>query len=239
MVASIAASATTAACTPPWPAVTTSIPLSAASECSLAASSCYPAIGVNRLLLERLTADGRPDPSFGDDGSVRVGHEAGFDYEAYEKTTSLTLTPGGMILVEATLQSLEDQRPGLVRFFADGRLDKAFGREGLVHGFFGERLHTAGSAFPTTHGSTIVVGTGDVIGIPGESLVALRLDRSGELDKTFGRHGFLALAHGSASAGLAALPRPGGGFVAAGSTQFERRTGRRKLPELLTLWRVR
>jgi uncharacterized delta-60 repeat protein len=193
----------------------------------------------NRLLLERLTADGQPDPSFGDDGSVRVGYETAFSYEAYEKTTSLTLTPGGMILVGATLQSLQDQRPGLVRFFADGRLDKTFGREGVVHGFFGERLQTAGSAFPTAHGSTIVVGTGYEGGIPGESLVALRLNRSGELDETFGRHGFRALAHGSASAGPAALPRPGGGFVAAGSTQFERRTGSRRFPALLTLWRVR
>lgn len=83
----------------------------------------------NGLLIDRLMADGNPDPGFGKHGSAEVRVP-----QLYE--TDVTLDESGRILVALSLKgrgwASEPKELGLIRLRPDGRIDKSFGHRGMV-----------------------------------------------------------------------------------------------------------
>jgi uncharacterized delta-60 repeat protein len=170
-----------------------------------------------RLLLERLTPNGRPDPSFGRGGTIEIGFEGSECFYHCEYDSALTLTPDHRILVQGVLNPIGTQREALVRFLPDGRIDRSFGRRGVVYDRFAENLLKAGGIAPAPHGF-VIVGSGRGRSSLQYSLLALRFDAGGRLDTSFGERGMLPLTGpgGGTSGGETALARPDGSVVAAG-----------------------
>jgi len=97
--------------------------------------------------LLRYTADGRPDPSFGDHGEVILGQSEGSQFEP----TALAVDSQGRALVAGTttLTSQNGEAAGygpnlesgetatVLRFTPTGKLDTSFGVDGVVSSTFG------------------------------------------------------------------------------------------------------
>jgi uncharacterized delta-60 repeat protein len=171
-----------------------------------------------RLLLERLTPDGRPDPSFGRGGAVAVGFAGSECFYLCEYDSALMLTRDHRILVQGVLNPIGSEREALVRFLPDGRVDRRFGHRGFVYDRFAENLLEIGGIAPAPHGRFVVVGFGTGRSGSRYSLLALRFNADGRLDTSFGERGMLPLGGPGkgASGGETALARPDGSVVAAG-----------------------
>lgn len=96
---------------------------------SIAAGSTFDSnLGRAYVLIMRRLADGRPDPSFGQNGVI----EAPFDNNAYTRAV-IELSDGSTILGGAMdswayLNGRDGIRPVLLKIAANGRIDLSFGR---------------------------------------------------------------------------------------------------------------
>jgi uncharacterized delta-60 repeat protein len=135
-------------------------------------------VGVSkgRLVLARYSHDGSLDPSFGRQGTVTG------DFRSYVLPGKSAFDKRGRILVPIS--------PGcypcsyVVRYNADGRLDKTFGRRGRA------TVDLLDASAVAMSGRRIVVAgiaNGDGPGLP--KLAVLRLSSAGRLDRKFGRNG--------------------------------------------------
>ncbi|HEX9967686.1 MAG TPA: hypothetical protein VGB06_07055, partial [Solirubrobacterales bacterium] len=172
-----------------------------------------------RLVVVRLTAAGALDRSFGGDGRtiLGIGENSGCvgdcDLEA-----SLAVQPGKGILVAADRALLA---PKLLRLRGDGRLDRSFGRGGVVS--FGTRLFKAKDLALDGHGRIVVAGIGERFRSRRDVTIvfrALRYLPDGRLDRGFGRGGAQTLPVGEASAAFAALTQRSGRVVVGGGAQL-------------------
>lgn len=196
-----------------------------------------------KLLLQRLTSDGRLDPSFGAGGTVVLGREASNCFYLCEQTSSLIVTGQGRILVQAHLAEIAHTTiPTLVRFLPNGRVDRSFGRNGLVRFGANENLYSAEAIAPARRGRFIVVGPG----LDSKTLHAtqkvIRFDADGEFDRSFGNNGWLPLRRGFVSSADSAVARPDGSVVVGGSVRFHdqgTRTSSPFVPSQLALSRYR
>ena len=185
-----------------------------------------------RLVVYRLTADGRVDRSFGDHGRVTVGTrgtEINFPYRA-----SLAVDRSGRIVLGglAILDNAVVEAPVLLRLLPDGRRDHSFGarnvpgtagkvRGGYVYLTFEPRAITFDG-----HGRIVVTGgdfTTDGKEEGHEALTSRRFLPDGRPDRTFGRDGiWFTDPPGSRSTGYASATQPDGRVVAGGWVQLER-----------------
>jgi uncharacterized delta-60 repeat protein len=130
----------------------------------------------------RYTTDGSRDPTFHDDGIVRVDVSAGAD-----KAFGLALQPDGkLVLVGATAAGGRNGW-GLVRLGPRGRLDPTFGVGGKVVTTFGPGYDEADAVAVQANGKLVVAGrirpgTKDDIGV-------MRFKPGGGHDRTFGAGG--------------------------------------------------
>ncbi|HYH54583.1 MAG TPA: hypothetical protein VD761_10685 [Solirubrobacterales bacterium] len=140
--------------------------------------------GGDGIAVGRYTSSGRPDRSFGRKGFAAPVAVSG-DYFG-ERATSVTSYPGNRFVVGTFSRS----GGGLLRYFADGRLDPGFGRDGIA---------------PTAPFDGVL----DVVTAPGGELLAvgvvqegciLRLARfkpDGNLDRSYGGgEGWLRVGNG-------------------------------------------
>lgn len=179
-------------------------------------TSCRARPVRNVFELMRVRADGSVDRSFGSGGkaSVRIGVGSGLD----EARDVLPL-PGGKLLVFAKVSTgIDVDDVALVRFLANGRLDRTFGDGGIVLS-----QADAGTTFEladafTTAGGRIVAAVCAVART--STTLILRYRADGTPDETWGPDGRRSYDVGPASRGGAscadAAGAPGGKIVLLG-----------------------
>jgi len=180
-----------------------------------------------RMLVARLTPSGRLDGRFGHRGIA-----AGPLIKAYRGSGSLgravAIQRDGKIVVVGKGTSPDGSGRGgllIVRFDANGRLDRSFGHGGVVNllaSSFGDGYGVA----IEPNGDIVATGTADKLGSGGSSfprLAVVRLRPNGSPDRSFGSHGISVLDVGPYSYGLAvAIDR--GRIVVAGSVSPDLRS---------------
>jgi uncharacterized delta-60 repeat protein len=148
------------------------------------------AIAVTALLAAgaALALPGELDPSWGGDGVVRVALVRPTDRERYA-APFLLLYDRGRIVAAGGARWGSVSAPLAVRFLRDGRLDRTFGRGGIVRGrgiVSAENWRT-GVVFPD--GSMLLLTMSEPTGMFRFRMLAARLTRAGRLDRRFGRRG--------------------------------------------------
>lgn len=139
----------------------------------------------NTYALMRLHADGRLDRSFGNGGvaTARVGRPYGLTFsQAFARQAD------GKLVLAGRAFSGEREGFALVRFFANGRIDRGFGRSGIAFTPMDDSPYIEG-LFVRPDGKLLVGGC-DVTGTeqPDETLIARYLD-NGSLDQAWGSGG--------------------------------------------------
>ena len=190
-----------------------------------------------RLLLEKLTADGRRARDFGHAGLVTFGEANAGCVSVCEWTSSFFLQ-GRKIVALASLDELTETTGAVVRFLADGRVDRSFGHHGLVRTRGAEQLQESEAIAPTVHGRFVVGGYGYESGPRGEAgLTVAGFTAAGARDRGFARHGWFDLERGSTGNAYAALHDRGTAIV-AGGVSFHRHGGPGETPYLLAFARL-
>lgn len=131
---------------------------------------------INRSQLQRLEADGHPDPSFDrvEDGSGHWGSErAGFSFNR------VLPLPSGEVLVAGGGR--------IARFRPDGKLDRDFGVEGeaVLSGVTGGWSGRVAGLLAVGDRTIVLANGPDADGHPGGPSRVLALDRLGRLDPAF------------------------------------------------------
>lgn len=149
-----------------------------------------------RILLMRLNADGTLDDTFGDGGvvdqavteSVNFGEDKAFD---------VAVDAVGNILVCGTsFNTMNVDRPVVVRFTANGALDTSFGTNGVATIPMGEYPCDFKGIAVQPDGRIVAVGTyGN--GLLWWVMLAARFEADGTLDTSFGVNGVVKYDHGS------------------------------------------
>jgi uncharacterized delta-60 repeat protein len=146
------------------------------------------AAGVAALALAApaLGAPGDLDPSFGRGGiaSLKFPFDVAGPIDA-------ALQPDGRLLVSMALAHAPGatQSFGLTRLRADGRVDAAFGRNGLAQARFTDFLNMPYAVTPTADGRIVVAGNAESADGTLSEFAVARFRADGRPDKSFGRGG--------------------------------------------------
>lgn len=126
---------------------------------------------------------GTPDPAFASRGFLveDLGSNPGFSSQA----VASAVAPDGTILIAANVSGAHRSQP-VERLGRDGRLDGAFGRDGVVEVTLSEIFGMA----VQPDGKIVLVGS---MNAAGTMIGVLRLDPSGALDRSFGSDGVVML----------------------------------------------
>ena len=160
--------------------------------------------------LVRYLPNGRPDPTFGRDGFVQVGLRTG------QFPSAVTLQRDGRILVAGFGGTNSSTTSDFVvaRLRRNGKLDRAFSRDGIKTVDFRGRSDGAQGLDVQRDGRIVVVGSSTVGVKPGHARFALvRLNPNGKLDRRFGKR---LTRPASGGAARAVLVQPDGRIVVAG-----------------------
>lgn len=173
------------------------------------AGSVNPGQARNFSLL-RFNADGSLDPGFNHEGALITSVSMGDD-----EALALGILADGRIVAGGYSSSGENRDFALACYFPDGRLDKDFGRNGVVI------TPVSGgddeiNALVITPDDKIVVA-GNVTGTTGSVAVAARYLADGELDSSFGERGVSLIGVGSESRAEGIVLRDQGGVVLSGT----------------------
>lgn len=160
-----------------------------------------------RAVLRRFRSDGRVDPSFGSNGTVRT---TGI------QTGSILRQPGGKLVVAGGAEQGFRAR----RFRSDGRLDRSFGVDGLA------RLNVRGTGIDYTDHFRAALGTGGTIRIIGwgmnqrtfeTDVVVGAFSSGGRVVTGFGDAGWTRIDHGNVDSPRAIKVLSDGRVVVVGS----------------------
>ena len=167
-----------------------------------------------QVMVVRLRPNGQLDRSFSRDGIAYFDPD-GSATCACSEATGLALDGQGRMVVSAYLNGPRSQSAGLLRLRADGRLDRSFGRRGVVRVTTGSRL--IGHAIAIQRNRKIVLAGDYNVPASGEArLAVVRFRPDGRLDRSFGHRGFLRRDFGVEAVAYAALAQPDGRVVVAG-----------------------
>lgn len=173
------------------------------------------------LAVLRLTADGRPDPSFGDDGVVTPA--AGQPRDCCATPVLLGLTKKERILLGGISDRAREDPLLLFRLHADGSTDRSFGTKGHIFGhppkgvtvnFIPHALAVQGD------GRIVVAGIDEHEERDGRLwpvFTVLRYLPRGKVDRSFGRDGVETLPSSQAGAAVAATTTASSVVVGGGS----------------------
>ena len=180
------------------------------------AGSVSPGEARNFSLL-RFNQDGSLDTSFNGEGALITSVSLGDD-----EALALGILADGRIVAGGYSFNGKNRDFALVCYFADGRLDKGFGRNGValtpVSGGDDEI-----SALVISADNKIVVA-GNVSGTAGTVAVAARYLADGELDSSFGERGVSLIGVGEVSRAEGIVLRDEGGVVLSGTFRTGNRT---------------
>jgi type II secretion system protein G len=180
------------------------------------AGSVNPGEARNFSLL-RFNQDGSLDTSFNGEGALITSVSLGDD-----EALALGILADGRIVAGGYSFNGKNRDFALVCYFADGRLDKGFGRNGVV------LTPVSGgddeiSALVISADNKIVVA-GNVSGTAGTVAVAARYLADGELDSSFGERGVSLIGVGEVSRAEGIVLRDEGGVVLSGTFRTGNRT---------------
>jgi uncharacterized delta-60 repeat protein len=161
--------------------------------------------GYSAVALARYHADGTLDRSFGPDGRVVTKL---FEYGA--NTGAAVLQRDGKVVVNAS----DAARSFLVRYSADGKLDRSFGVDGKA-----AASRRVLPLLALQHGKFIVAGS--VVASHGRAFTLHRHKPDGGLDSSFGRGGKVFTDFGSPAVANALAVQANGKIVVAGSRDFK------------------
>jgi uncharacterized delta-60 repeat protein len=168
---------------------------------------------VGRVMVVRLLADGSPDPSFSGDGFAYV--DVGSCRCRYAYASGLALDRRGRAIVSASLAGPDPEPAALLRFLPDGRLDRGFGKGGVVSTYLGTRVNSHDVV--VEHNGRIVLAASYNVPGSGEARVAVvRYLSDGRVDSSFGRNGFFTRNYGIESIAYAAVVQHNGRVVIGG-----------------------
>ncbi len=139
----------------------------------------------------RLGPGGRPVRGFGHRGLAKVA----FPSVSATADAALVEADGDIVLTGSVGKQL-----GVVRLLPDGRLDRSFGRGGVVRGLLGRGA--SGEAVAPFQGGLVIAA-----GVEHEAAGLVRLDSRGRLVRTFGHRG--VLRKGPANSALAIFAAAG------------------------------
>jgi uncharacterized delta-60 repeat protein len=172
-----------------------------------------------RFSVARYDKNGKLDKKFGKSGIVRVALvEEQYDYA---EGRGLAVQPDGKFIVvgKAHNPQMYHSTFGMVRFNANGTLDKTFGHAGKVltplddiTGFGHDQ--EAFAVAIAEDGKIVVVGA--TAGYPTDFAV-VRYDSKGRLDKKFGKNGLVTTDFGGDDSASAVTIQPDGKIVVAGN----------------------
>jgi uncharacterized delta-60 repeat protein len=150
---------------------------------------------------------GRLDRSFGRSGLVTTSFGAG----SSAMGQAVALTRGGLIVVAGQLQTKSGASVmAVARYTSAGRLDRRFGRGGLVRTAFPGQAMAFGVAVDAK-GRVVVAGSSSV------GIAVARYTTSGRLDRSFGSNGKVTTAFpGLQAGGQAVVVMPDNSIVVAG-----------------------
>lgn len=140
-------------------------------------------VAAEDYFVARLRRDGSLDKSFGGDGLEHVFFKRGL--------SDIAIQPNGRIVVAGTRDLFRGYAPEFRRLLPNGRLDRSFGHGGSVT-VRSRRGFTSVQRIKLQDDGKIV-GVGDTDQFPhrDQGFYAVRLDRSGRVDRGFGRGGIV------------------------------------------------
>jgi uncharacterized delta-60 repeat protein len=163
----------------------------------------------------RLLPSGRPDPSFGHRGRVT-------DLLGRHTYGQLIAPSHGGVVIAVDREAFPFRTVGLLRLRPDGRLDRSFGRHGVVR----EGVEKAPLALLSGSGHIVVVTDPTFErGHRGEGVELRAWDADGSVDRRFGKGGVSPFGAGTESrkfSPAAALMQPDGKIVVAGTVHTKK-----------------
>ena len=166
------------------------------------------------LMVVRLLPNGKPDPTFDHDGQAFLDVDGDKECPcAY--ASGLALDRRGRAVVAAEVVDGDPQPSALVRYLPNGKLDRGFGRKGIVRTTLGNRL-AGKDVVIQRNGKIVLAGTYNVPG-SGEARVAVvRYLPDGRLDRSFARNGFFTRDFGVEGVAYSAIVQRDGRVVVGG-----------------------
>jgi uncharacterized delta-60 repeat protein len=156
----------------------------------LVATTSCPRCGVgpkSEARVTRLLPNGKPDPSFGDGGSVDVPFGRRYNYaEAVALAANGDILLGGIRVNYSVDRGESSFSLAVARLRADGSLDRSFGGDGVSVLPGGAEVGVLDIA-PTPSGGVVVDGGNDI------ETFLWKLRRDGSTDRSFGRSGIVEL----------------------------------------------
>ena len=171
--------------------------------------------GATDIALVRYHANGTLDRTFGGDGKVTT------DFGGREDAFALIRQPDGKLVVAGRAIAHSGATDiALVRYHANGTLDRTFGGDGKVTTDFVGGYDDASALVRQPGGKLVIAGV--AVDARGNNHMALvRYHANGTLDRTFGGDGKVRTAFSSDSAATALALQPGDGrLVVAGVANF-------------------
>ena len=160
----------------------------------IAAGNASSELGPHHIVTLRYLSSGALDPQFGRGGTAELQTEATAQSAALDAQSRI-------VAVGRQMLTLTRMRIMVARFDAQGNVDQSFGAGGVVSLHDADVSQDLNAAAIQPDGKIVAVGTfgWSVRGIPTEpgkrfQIVALRLDPSGALDKSFADGGLLLMA---------------------------------------------
>jgi len=186
----------------------------------------YVLSGSNGPTITKVTAQGRFDRSFGEEGTARPSlgrkiRRQGRVHRLRMRALAMRVLPSGGLLVAGAAVGGSDRRIFAARLHADGGLDSSFGRGGLaLLGFGPGRPCTPTEvAFQRDGG---IVFAGYLRGRPseehGEDFALVRMRADGTRDRGFGRGGVAVMRPARRSFASSLAIEGNGRILAAGKT---------------------
>ncbi len=174
-----------------------------------------PQGSTQKVLVARFNANGTPDDTFDGDTNANGFVATAIPGYATARATAMAVLPDGKILVSAAARQavfFDDYDKGgfaLLRYLPDGKLDPAFGTNGIVLAS-GELDGFAANAMAITPNGQILVGGRK------KGIAAVRFGANGVLDPTFGTNGVSSPGLADPSDGHAIAVAPSGMVIVGG-----------------------
>lgn len=141
------------------------------------------------IVIARYRSEGLLDPSFGEDGFVVSS------FSSQDSGYGVVLQPNGKIVVAGSIQNISgDEEAVLIRYHANGQLDRSFGTEGIAKINLGSGQDLFSSIALQPDGKILAAGF-SMQPQNRSDLFVVRFHSSGSLDKTFSGKGWQLYDH--------------------------------------------
>jgi uncharacterized delta-60 repeat protein len=159
----------------------------------------------------RYSTNGTLDATFGTGGKVITDFAGGAD-----QADGVALTADGHIVVSGSASFGGILRFAIARYTATGQLDTSFGSSGKTTTAFSQGYARGQSVVLLPDGSMVVAGAAYNYAADGGDFAAVKYSSSGQLDTTFGNHGWALVDFGADEAAHSILRQSNGDLLLAG-----------------------